>query len=85
MKTIFDDPDENEPLTFVQFLLQALSYEPKRPRGVAIHNLLYLVRRDLWDRMQKTKLDPYEDDSRIEHCLDWVEWAWDDDPWKKHR
>lgn len=72
----------SEYLTFVEFLEQAVYAEPRRPRGQAIHNLLYIVRRDLWDRMQGTKLDPFEDDSRVAHCLDWLEWVWDDDPWK---
>ncbi len=64
-------------ITFQEFLTGALTYEIKRTRGAAIHNLLWGVRRDLAVRLAGSNIDPLQDDRRITACLDWLEVEWD--------
>ena len=66
-------------VTFIAFMNLALDYEPNRSRGIAMHNLLFAVRRDLADHIAGTQVDPWNDDRRIEACLDWLERNWDYD------
>jgi hypothetical protein len=63
---------------FQEFLEQVMDAEPQRTRGCALHNMLMYSRRDLGDQIAGTDLDPWNDDKRIEACLNWLEEHWED-------
>ena len=63
--------------TFQEFLEACFDYQPSMRRGKAVHEVLKMMREDLFDYVSDTMLDPLTDDSRITACLDYLEGEWD--------